>query len=143
MYYMDTSVVVAYYCPEPLSEIAEAFLMTHGHPAVSSLTEVEFFSALSRKVREAEMNRRDANRVKAKFFSHLDGGFYTHFPLRSHHYSLARDWIGLFNTKLKTRDAMHLAIASSEGLTLVTADQDLHESAKALAQEILLLKPSK
>ena len=56
---------------------------------------------------------------------------------------LAKDWIGLFNTKLKALDAVHLAIASAEGLRLVTADQDLHDSAKALAQEVLLLKPSK
>ncbi len=143
MYYVDTSVLVAYYCPESLSESAESFLMTHGRPAVSSLTEVEFFSALSRKIRESEMDRKDAHRIKAKFFSHLDGGFYVRLPVRSHHYSLARDWIGLFNTKLKTLDAVHLAIASAEGLRLVTADQDLHDSAKALAQEVLLLKPSK
>ncbi|NWF56378.1 MAG: PIN domain-containing protein [Syntrophaceae bacterium] len=43
MVYVDTSVIVAYYCPEPLSEAAEAFLTAHSRPAISSLTELEFF----------------------------------------------------------------------------------------------------
>jgi predicted nucleic acid-binding protein len=56
-----------------------------------------------------------------------------------HHYKLARDWIGLFNTRLKSLDAIHLAIASSEGMTLVTADQEISESAATLSLDIMLL----
>ena len=42
MIYADTSVLVAYYCPEPLSEKAEALLTTHEQPVISALAEVEF-----------------------------------------------------------------------------------------------------
>ena len=51
MFYVDTSVIVAYYCTEPLSEKAEDFVTTHARPAISNLTELELFSAISRKIR--------------------------------------------------------------------------------------------
>jgi len=140
MFYIDTSVIVAYYYPEPLSEKAEAFLMAHLRPAISTLTEVEMFSALSRKIREGELSRKDAAKIVAKFLSHVDGHFYTHLFVEPHHYRLARDWLGLFNTNLKTLDALHLAIAYGEGLTFVTADQGLAESAKVLALDMVMLK---
>ena len=140
MFYIDTSVIVAYYYPEPLSEKAEAFLMAHLRPAISTLTEVEMFSALSRKIREGQLSRKDVARIVAKFLSHVDGHFYTHLFVEPHHYRLARDWIGLFNTNLKTLDALHLAIAHGEGLTFVTADQGLAESAKVLALDVVMLK---
>jgi len=140
MFYIDTSVIVAYYYPEPLSEKAEAFLMTHASPAISTLTEVEMFSALSRKIREGGLSRKDAGLIVAKFLNHVDGHYYTHLLLEPHHYRLARDWIGLFQTNLKTLDALHLAIAHAEGLTFVTADPGLAESAKALALDVMVLK---
>ncbi len=139
MFYIHTSVIVAYYYPEPLSEKAEAFLMTHIRPAISTLTEVEMFSALSRKIREGGLSRKDAGRIIAKFLSHVDGHFYTHLFIESHHYRLARDWIGLFNTSLKTLDALHLATAHVEGLSFVTADQELAKSARFLAVDVVLL----
>lgn len=51
MFYLDTSVLVAYYCPEPLSEQVQNFLSQNIKPAVSFLTQVELFSAVAKKVR--------------------------------------------------------------------------------------------
>jgi predicted nucleic acid-binding protein len=140
MFYLDTSVIVAYYCPEALSEKAEDFLMAHTRPAVSSLGELEMFSAVSRKIREGDLNRKAGSRIIAKFLSHLGGHLFKYLPVEPHHYRLARDWMGLFTTKLKTLDALHLAIASSNGLTLVTADRELSESGKSLAIDVMLLE---
>ena len=140
MFYIDTSVIVAYYCPEPLSEKAESFLMAHLRPAISTLTEVEMVSALSRKIREGGLSRKDAGGIIAKFLSHVDGHFYIHLSVDPHHYRLARDWIGLFNTNLKTLDALHLAITHVESLTFVTADQRLTESARSLRLDVVMLR---
>lgn len=140
MFYLDTSVIVAYYCPELLSEKAEDFLTAHTRPAISTLTELEMFSAVSRKVREGGLTRKTGNQIIAKFLGHVEGHFYKYFPVEPHHYRLARNWIGLFATKLKTLDALHLAIASSEGLTLITADYELQESARSLKLDVMLLK---
>jgi predicted nucleic acid-binding protein len=140
MIYVDTSVLVAYYCPERLSDKVETFLMKHPKPTISALTEVEFFSAVSGKVRKKEMDLKDAGRVTARFLAHLDSDYYTYVPVEAHDYRLARDWIGMFRMELRTLDALHLAVASSAGLTLVTSDQGLYKAASGLAQDAILLE---
>jgi predicted nucleic acid-binding protein len=72
MYYLDTSVLVAYYCPEPISETAEMLILRSERPCISSLTEVEFASALSRKVREMNLSPEDGNKIFNQFQSHLE-----------------------------------------------------------------------
>ena len=139
MIYLDTSILVAYYCPEPLSEQAERLLRSHIMPAVSDLTEVELISALSRKVREGDMDRSDAERVAALFLSHLSMHMYVRVPLRRQHYRLARDWIGRFVLPLRSLDALHLAVAEVEGRTMATADSGMAGSAAALGIETILL----
>jgi len=58
--YLDTSVLAAYYCPEPLSDEAESIVRASRTPAICDLTEVELFSALSRKVRTRELDATEA-----------------------------------------------------------------------------------
>lgn len=140
MNYIDTSVLAAYYCPEPLSQKAEQFLINNTRPGISVLTEVELFSVLSRKVREGSLDRSDAGRIISDFLIHLDGHFYTSIPLTTRHCRLARDWIGQFHTSLKSLDAIHLAIAASERMTIVTADLSLAKSADLLAVDCVLLE---
>lgn len=132
MVYIDTSVLAAYYCPEPLSRQAQDILGQQVKPALSVLAEVEFFSAVARKVRMEELEMADGNRIIAKFQSHLDGGLFTVISVQNHHWRLARGWIGLFNTPLRTLDALHLAIASDGDLELITSDKYLYQSAEIL-----------
>jgi hypothetical protein len=84
--YVDTSVLAAYYCPEPLSESAQQALGIEGERAISSLVEVEFVSALARKVRSREMRLADAHRVLAVFQSHLEQGVYIRFTVDGAHF---------------------------------------------------------
>ena len=132
MLYIDTSVLAAYYCPEPLSRQVQDILGQQVKPALSVLAEVEFFSAVARKVRMEELEMADGNRIIAKFQSHLDGGLFTVISVQNHHWRLARGWIGLFNTPLRTLDALHLAIASAGDLELITSDKHLYQSAEIL-----------
>jgi len=140
MAYVDTSVLVAYYCPEPLSEKVETFLSKHVGPIISALTEIELFSAVSKKVRTREMKRKDAGRVIARFLSDVENDYYTYLPMEASYYRMARDWIGMFSLPLRTLDALHLAISSSEGLDIVTTDPGLFKSAKALSIKAILLE---
>jgi predicted nucleic acid-binding protein len=140
MVYIDTSVLVAYYSPEPLSEKVEAFLRDQDGVAISSLTELELFSALSRKVREGQIEKADARKIAARFLSHVDGSFFEYLPVEPHHFRLARDWIALFDTGLRSLDGLHLAIVSSIGAPLVTADLGLAQSAKCLGMDTILLQ---
>jgi predicted nucleic acid-binding protein len=139
MFYVDTSVLAAYYCPEPLSEKVEAYMINHNQPTISNLTEVELCSAISRKVREGGMNKNDAGHIITKFLYHLDEGFYIKLPIESRHYRLAREWIRQLNTTLRTLDALHLAVASSKGLKVITADESFSKSAEILSLDVIVL----
>lgn len=96
--YVDTSVLGAYYCPEPLSGAAEAALLALRDPCISPLTEVEFTSLVARKRRLKELR--------------------------------ARDLIGSMAGALSTLDALHLSVALSAGMPLLTADRDFARAAR-------------
>jgi predicted nucleic acid-binding protein len=132
MVYIDTSVLVSYYCPEPLSEAAERIILRSDKPSLSALTEVELASALSRKMREKEISQVDANRVITKFQSHLDQFLFKRIPLEREHCSLAFNWLIQLSIPLKTLDALHLAVAAGNNLQVITADRQLANSAQKL-----------
>jgi len=122
MAYIDTSVLVAYYCPESLSEAAEKAIRMADAPAISPLTEVEFCSALAIKTRTREIKVESAERLLSQFRLHLEERRYRIVPIEAKEYALACDWIGRFSTPLRTVDALHLVTAFSNGLTLLTAE---------------------
>ncbi|OKH32329.1 hypothetical protein NIES2101_40735 [Calothrix sp. HK-06] len=140
MIYLDTSVLASLYWAEALSDMAEELVLTETELGISQLVEVEFVSALSRRVRMREISQDDAGGIVERFQIDLVSGFYTRIAVESVHYDLARDWISRFETPLRTLDALHLAVASQNNIRLVTADQGLAASAQALGVEILLLE---
>ena len=137
MVYVDTSVLVAYYCPESISETAEKTILSAKRPCISSLTEVEFTSALSRKVREKNLSPDDGNKIFNQFQSHLEQSFYRLTVIRERHYQTAKTWIVQFSTSLKTLDALHLAVAAEGDFTLLTADKHLSNSAKYFGIDVI------
>ena len=139
MRYLDTSVLAAYYCPEPLSEVAEKYIAGPRQPAISRLTEVELASAVSRKIREKSLSQRDGFRILNEFQSHIDNGLFHYLPIESRHYRLAKSWISRFATPLRTLDALHLAVSASSDIELLTADVRLADSARHFGIEVLLL----
>lgn len=125
MTYVDTSIFVAYYCPEPLSSQAQRALQEEGELAISSLVEVEFASALARKVRTREMRLTDAQRVLVAFQAHLDQGLFRRLPVERQHFAKAHEWLASFRIALRTLDALHVALAAIEGASMITADAAL------------------
>lgn len=139
MVYIDTSVLVAYYCPEKISDQVEKNLLETSSPAISQLTDVELTSAVARKIREKTLSDEAGKAVLDMFRSHIDEKSYTYLPIQPKHFSTAMDWIAEFNTPLRTLDALHLAIASKNKAPLLTADIKLAESAKKLGVEVTLI----
>jgi uncharacterized protein len=86
-----------------------------------------------------EISQDQAGAIARRFESHVDDGFYTRLPVETLHYSLAQAWIRRFDTPLRTLDALHLAIAFSQEICLVTADRGLAGSAQAFGIEVRLL----
>jgi uncharacterized protein len=138
--YFDTSLLVPYYCPEALSQAAERTLRGDPRPTISDLVEVEFFSALAKKVREKEMPAGEAIRVGQQFLDHLQTGMYARLAVQRRHYETAREWLARFTLPLRSLDALHLALADAEGLRLATADRDLSRSARSLRLAVLLVR---
>ena len=130
MYYLDTSVLAAYYCPEPLSEKVEKIVISAKRPCISSLTEVELASAISRKIREKNLSPEDGNKIFNQFQTHLKESLFRLITVEDRHYQTAKNWILQFAVPLKTLDALHLAIAAEGDFTLLTADRQLVRSAK-------------
>ena len=132
MLYLDTSVLVAHYCPERISRKVEKIILLTQQPAISYLTAVELVSALSKKIRDKTLTAADGNKIINRFHAHIEQGLLLWIPIEFQHYQIAKGWIAQFTTPLRTLDALHLAVASRQGLTLLTADVQLAESAKFL-----------
>jgi len=85
------------------------------------------------------LSREDGHRILAKFTSHVDTGLFHIIAIENHHWKLAKGWIALFSKPLRTLDALHLAIVSSEGLELLTADKSLFKAAESLGVSARLI----
>jgi uncharacterized protein len=138
--YIDTSVLGAYYCPELLSAAAENALRRIKTPAISSLTEVEFASLISRKRRLKELNQRQAQEILELFSTHVGEGSYRRIAVTSEHFLKARQLISAPKIALHTLDALHLSIAVTEHLSLMTADRDLAKAARRHRSPVVLIK---
>jgi predicted nucleic acid-binding protein len=132
MAYIDTSVLAAYYCPERLSGKIQKKLAGLDEAVISPLVQLELSSAVSQKIRGKELTIADGNRILSLLQVHLADGLYRVVAIGSREYALARGWVAAFSTPLRTLDALHLAAAFANDLTLLTADQALSKSAKQL-----------
>ncbi len=139
MVYLDTSVLVAYYCQEKNSKIIDEIITRTHQPAISQLTDVELVSAISRKIREKNLSQNDGKRIIEQFQKHLDKDFYFQIPIETQHYKLAKKWISQFSTSLRTLDALHIAVASANHLTILTADTQLVRSAEFFGVNVKLI----
>jgi predicted nucleic acid-binding protein len=138
--YVDTSVLGAYYCPEPLSAAAETALRGLATPVISTLTEVEFASLIARKRRLRELTGRQARAILDLFAEHVAEGFYRRVPLGTEHFLRARELVATLSSALRTLDALHLAAALAENLPLLTADRDLVRAAKRHEAAAILVR---
>jgi uncharacterized protein len=125
MAYIDTSLLVAYYCPEPLSRQVQQVLADVEQPVISPLVELELYSAVAAKVRTRHLDLPTARRILALFQKHLADGCYGMVTVEMAEYRLARDWIGGLSSSVRVADALHLAAAAINNLTLLTADKTL------------------
>lgn len=132
MIYLDTSILVSYYCPETTSNSVEKIILKTNQPAISLLTEVEFVSAISKKIREKSLSRADGEKILGEFQLHSKQQLFQWIPVYPEHYEIAKSWIGQFTCSLRTLDALHLAVVSLNNFILLTSDIQLAKSADFL-----------
>ena len=124
---------------EPLSDRVGELLGKITDITISDLTEVEFYSALSRKVRQRELTLAGAQELGNNFQTDLRTGIYRRVRVEAIHYQMAREWIGRFDTVLRTLDALHLAIASELQIPVVMGDVGLASSGQILRLDVELV----
>lgn len=89
-------------------------------------------SVIARKVRTRELAPRDARDALRDFNADKTAERYRLAVVLESHYSQARDWIASFEVPLRTLDALHLAVAHSHSVPVLTADRQLARAAKKL-----------
>lgn len=129
MQYLDTSLLAAYYCPEPLSDLVEKIIIQLDEPTISHLTEVELTSALSKKIRTGGLCLSDGNRILNTFHYHLKDRLFHLLPVEHRHFTMANNYLARFNSPLRTLDALHLAVTADNNMKMYTADARLAEAA--------------
>ena len=128
--FLDTSILASYYCPEPRSKHAQQVLSGIENASISPLVEIEFYCVIARKVRANEIDIPFARRILVEFRRHLSESRFHIIPIKAGEYTLAGQWIGGFTSSLRSVDALHLAAASNNDLTLLTADKILAAAAR-------------
>ncbi|ALO46377.1 type II toxin-antitoxin system VapC family toxin [Pseudohongiella spirulinae] len=136
MFYFDTSALLPYYRQEAASERVQALLMSQQQPVlISHLTQVEVASALSRWIRMGELTESQANRIESTFSDDIRQKRFVRTSIEAADYERATHWISMYNTRLRTLDALHLACAERNRACLISQDKALVKAALFLGLE--------
>ncbi len=130
MIYLDTSVAVPLFVPEPSSTAIDAWLESCATPLVASDWIVtEFGSALSMKVRRGEIDARQAKAAWKSFDEFCQTGLRL-LPVSRQTFSAAAKLVLAASSGLRAGDSLHLAAALEIGATgFATADATLARNA--------------
>ncbi len=128
----DTSVVVAYYVPEDHSDRAEKILRQHDQRCIAALVLTETSSALRRKVQDRELSKAQAQAALDAFRRDVVLGLFRVINVERRHYDHAAAQMWNTKERLRTLDALHLAVAELDGFPMVTADEVMAKAAKEL-----------
>lgn len=130
MTYIDTSVIVPLFLPEPRSREAENLLVLQ-QIVVSDLAAAEFSSAIAMAVRIGRIQE-DAGRAMLAQFDEWATNHALIAETQGEDFAAATELIRRFDLTLRTPDALHIAIAERLGAKLVTFDAKMAAAASAL-----------
>lgn len=137
MIYVDTSVAVPLFVPEPASAAVDAWLESCSDSLVSSdWIMTEFASALSLKVRRGELTTRQAAAAWKGFGEFCQAGLRL-LPVSRKAFDEAARLVRDEASGLRAGDSLHLAMALEAGAVgFATADDTLEKNAKAKGLDV-------
>ncbi len=138
--YVDTSVWVTIFALERDTERATLWLEDHSQDEIiiSPWVRTEFASALSLKIRTRQIGENERTGAASRFAAATEMNL-RESQILSIDFTIAARWCALHETGLRAGDALHLAIASRNEVTLCTLDKRLHEAGKMLGVQTLLV----
>lgn len=139
-FYLDTNVVVPFFRPDPATAAVERwFSGAKASVAISDFGAVEFAAVLSRDVRANAISATQAKASLDKFDIWREQGA-RYIAVGSNDIQQAEQLVCDFRSKLRAPDALHLAVATNAGLTLVTLDQRLADAAAMTGAGVVMPK---
>lgn len=137
MLYFDTSFLVPLVLPEATSgRIATFVRELSAEITVSQWTRVEFSSLLAREVRMGGLDAGAATQADARFEAMVESSFAVLLP-NAGDFSLAKQFLGKFETGLRAGDALHLAIASNHRAAMIySLDKTLLKAGRILGLQV-------
>ena len=134
MLYLDTSFLVPYFVSEESSEKVEAYLrgLEGEELFVSAWTATEFVSALGLKVRTKQLDKPAASAALAAF-REVGERYFNWLAVSPGDFKAASAYLEKWNLGLRAGDALHLAVAKTNGVKkLLTLDERMLKAARAL-----------
>ena len=135
--YLDASVLVALFANDSLTERADAYL--RAHPSVlivSDFGAAEFASAFARRVR-VQLLTADEARAAFSTFDAWTARETARAQIAAVDIASATAFLRRLDLTLRTPDAIHIAIAQRMDAELLTFDDKMAESARALGVAVL------
>jgi uncharacterized protein len=130
--YLDASVLVALFTNDALTARADAYLRTHTPVVlVSDFAAAEFASAVSRRVRMAELTSVEAQTVFTNFDAWTARAA-QRIETSTADVKAAEAFLRRLDLTLRTPDALNIAIAERAAAILVTFDEKMAACARAL-----------
>ncbi|WP_142452550.1 type II toxin-antitoxin system VapC family toxin [Gracilimonas mengyeensis] len=127
--YVDTSTLFAYYIAEQKSATVERIIGSTETTYVSSLTDVEFYSALKKRNRIGQISVEDVQLTHEMYKFHRSENLFEYIELEDLDFKSAELLLKNTTTPLRTLDAIHLGIAKNHLLALFTFDNVLLKAA--------------
>jgi predicted nucleic acid-binding protein len=134
--YLDASVLVALFTDDRFTRRADAFLRANASVLiVSDFAAAEFASVIARHVRTGDITPNDA-RVAFSTFDAWTARAIQRTEIRAADVTAAEAFLRRLDLTLRTPDALNIAIAQRIGATLVTFDNKMIASARALGTPV-------
>jgi uncharacterized protein len=131
--YVDTSIIVSALTPEINSKASQAWLeaQSPGSLYISPWVATEIHSALAMKVRTEQITVEEKSRTLAYFRAAILPELNI-IDVAAADFAQAANFLDYESVALRSGDALHLAIASRNGIVIATHDKRLQDAARTL-----------